>query len=330
MAVMEDISDRLVTAREIGEARAGAPPQVRLTPVLPAARRPQEAGAERLLVKCENLQVTGSYKARAAFHIVGGLEGERRERGIVMASSGNFAQAFAYAGAAAGVPTAVVMPEYTAPVKVEAAARYGAEVVMCDSFDARMPTVRRVAAERGMLALDTFESPPAIAGHGTIGLEMLEQAPQAGTVLVPISSGGLAAGIAAAVKSARPDIRVIGVQPEGANAAYVSWRAGEPTSIPRVETMADALTGPRPGTIPFRHLQAFLDDIVLVSEEEIAAAVRTLLFRVKILAEPGGAVAAAAFLSGKVSPPGVVLALVSGGNADPSVVAKILAEGDGS
>ena len=328
MAAMEDKTDRLVTAREIGEARAGAPPQVRLTPVLPAARRPQEAGAERLLVKCENLQVTGSYKARAAFHIVGGLEGERRERGIVMASSGNFAQAFAYAGAAAGVPTAVVMPEYTAPVKVEATARYGAEVVMCDSFDARMPTVRRVAAERGMLALDTFESPPAIAGHGTIGLEMLEQAPQAGTVLVPISSGGLAAGIAAAVKSARPDIRVIGVQPEGANAAYVSWRAGEPTSIPRVETMADALTGPRPGTIPFRHLQAYLDDIVLVSEEEIAAAVRTLLFRVKILAEPSGAVAAAAFLSGKVAPPGIVLALVSGGNADPSVLAKILAGGD--
>jgi threonine dehydratase len=323
------MADGEITLGKIVDAHERMAPPVRVTPILPVARSSGEVGRERLFLKAENLQVTGSYKARAAFHILRSLDDERRRRGIVMSSSGNFAQAFAYAGPVVGSPVAIVMPDYTADVKVRSTRDYGAQVVLCPTFADRDPTVERLAADQGMIALHSFEDPEVPIGHAGIGLEILEQVPDVETVLIPISSGGLAAGIAVAIKENRPDVKVLGVQPEGGNAAYVSWQAGEVRTIEHWDSMADALSGRRPGVLPFRYLQRYLDDILLVTEEAIAEAVRTILFRTKTLAEPGGATAAAAFLDGLVDNDRVTVAIASGGNIQPVILEKILAGTDG-
>jgi len=316
----------LITLDDIERTRAGLPDVVRRTPILPLARDSAEVGNEALFLKCENLQVTGAYKVRAAFAVMNALTPEQRAKGVVLASSGNFAQAFAYAGALTGTPIVIVMLDRASPYKVEATRGYGAEVVFCGN-DAlsRQPTVEKIGRERGMTAIDTWEERPIAMGHGSIGLEIVEDMPSVETVLVPVSSGGVAAGIAAAVKLRRPDVRVVGVQPENANAAYVSMQRGEPTTINHWDSIADGLSAVRPGAFPFRHLQTFMDEIVLVSERDIAVAFRTLLFRSKILAEPAGAVAAAAFLSGRVPQDRRTVAAVTGGNVTEAMVAQMLA-----
>lgn len=315
----------LTTLDEIRAARASLPDVIRRTPILPLARDSAEVGREKLFLKCENLQVTGAYKVRAAFTVMNSLSEAQRARGLVVTSSGNFAQAYAYAGALMKVPVVVVMLDGTSPYKVEQTRGYGAEVVFCGTDAlARQPTVERVAEERGMLAIDNWEYPPIVPGHASIGTEILEDCPDVETVLTPVSSGGLTAGIAAAVKLANPGIRVIGVQPEKANAAYVSLRKGEPTAIDYWDSMADGLSARRPGEHPFRHLQAFLDEIVLISEQDIADAFRTILFRAKLMGEPAGVVAAAAFLSGKVDASRKTVAALTGGNVTEAVVRKML------
>ena len=312
---------QLTTLEQIERARSALPDVVRQTPVLPLARDASEIGEERLFLKCECLQVTGAYKVRAAFNVLHEMAPAARARGVVLTSSGNFAQAFAYAGRLLAVPIVVVMLDRTSQFKVDATRGHGAEVVFCgDDANQRQPTVERIAAERGMTAIDTWEEVPIIAGHGTIGLEMLEQCPSMQRVLVPVSSGGVAAGIAAAIKLKRPEIEVIGVQPERANAAWVSRRAGRPTAIDYWDSIADGLSAVRPGERPFAHLQAFLDDIVLVSEVHIAQAFETLLLRAKILSEPAGAVASAAFLAGVVGSDRTTVAAVTGGNVTPEMI----------
>lgn len=318
-------STDLITLEDIERTRAGLPDVVRRTPILALARESAEVGRETLFLKCENLQVTGAYKVRAAFAVMNTLTAEQRSRGVVLASSGNFAQAFAYAGAMTGTPIVIVMLDRASPYKVEATRGYGAEVVFCGN-DAlsRQPMVEKIGRERGMTAIDTWEERPIAMGHGSIGLEIVEDMPAVETVLVPVSSGGVAAGIAAAVKLRRPDVRVVGVQPENANAAYVSMQKGGPTTINHWDSIADGLSAVRPGEFPFRHLQAFIDEIVLVSERDIATAFRTLLFRAKILAEPAGAVAAAAFLGGHVPQDRRTIAAVTGGNVTEAMVARML------
>ncbi|MCB1740208.1 MAG: threonine/serine dehydratase [Gammaproteobacteria bacterium] len=305
----------LTTLEDIQAARAALPDCVRLTPVLPVSRDSAEIDRERLFVKAESLQITGAYKIRAAFNVLRLLDDAQRKRGVVMTSSGNFAQAFAFAGRKLGVPVVVVMLEQTSAYKVEMTRGHGAEVVFCgNDAGQRQPTVERIAAERGMLALDTWEEQPIPAGHGTIGLEILEQCPQVEQVLVPTSSGGLIAGIAAAIKLTRPEVSVIGVQPVRANAAWRSLEAGQPVEIDDWDSIADGLSARRPGAYPFAHLQAFVDRIVLVEERDIGRAFETLLYRAKLLSEPAGAVATAAFLAGKVDQARNTVALLSGGN----------------
>lgn len=314
----------LTTLDDIRAARDALPPQVRLTPVLPLARDSAEIGRETLYLKCENLQVTGAYKVRAAFTMLNHLSPEARAKGVVMTSSGNFAQAFAYAGREMGVPIVVVMLDATSPYKIAATEGHGAEVYLCgDDALARQPTVERLAAERGMTAIDTWEEPPITAGHGSIGLEIVEQMPDVQQVLVPVSSGGVAAGIATAVKLSRPDVRVVGVQPVRANAAYVSLEAGEPTAIDYWDTIADGLSARRPGAFPFAHLQEYLDEIVLIEERDIGQAFETLLMRAKLLAEPAGAVASAAFLAGKVDTSLTTVAALTGGNLTRDTMARL-------
>ena len=315
---------RLTTLEEILTAREKLPGFVRRTPVLPLAIDSMGIGTERLHLKCENLQVTGAYKIRAACNVLNNLDDQARERGVVLTSSGNFAQAFAYSGREMGVPVCVVMLDATSPYKVDATREHGAEVVFCGSdSQQRQPAVMRVATERGMTAIDSWEERPIISGHASIGLEILEQCPDVEQVLVPVSSGGVASGVASAIKLTRPDVKVVGIQPLGANAAYVSLRAGEPTLIDDWDSIADGLSARRPGEFPFAHLQAYLDDLVLITEQDIGRAFKTLLYRAKLLTEPAGAVASAGFLSGKVDTQLKTVSLVSGGNLTHATVEKL-------
>ncbi len=305
----------LIQVSDIEAAAAALPSVIRRTPILPVARDSGEIGNERCFVKCENLQVTGAYKIRAAFTMLNALDAAARKKGVVLTSSGNFAQAFAYAGRTMGVPITVVMLDHTSAYKVAATQGHGGEVYFCgtDALE-RQPTVLALAADRGMTAIDTWEEPPITAGHGTIGLEIVRDFPDVQQVLVPVSSGGVAGGIATAVKECRPDVKMIGVQPERANAAYVSMQEGRPTTIDYWDSIADGLSAVRPGTFPFRHLQRYLDDIVLISESDIANTFCTILQRAKLLGEPAGVVAAAAFLSGKVDTSLTTVAALTGGN----------------
>jgi threonine dehydratase len=217
------------------------------------------------------------------------------------------------------------MMDRASPYKVEATRGYGAEVVFCGNDPlARQPKVAEIARARGMTEIDTWENHMVVAGHASIGLEILEDFPDVETILVPVSSGGLSAGVSTAVKLSRTDVKVIGVQPVKANAAYVSLQKGEPTTIDYWDTLADGLSAVRPGAVPFHHLQKYLDEIVLITEEELAAAFRNLLFRAKLMGEPAGVVAPAAYLAGKVDVDRKTVAILSGGNVTESVVEKML------
>ncbi|HID06767.1 MAG TPA: pyridoxal-phosphate dependent enzyme, partial [Armatimonadetes bacterium] len=263
----------LVSIADIRAARKALPPQVRRTPMLPCEELSRECGLTAFL-KCENLQVTGSYKARAAFTILNRLPQEQKARGAALTSSGNFAAAFAYMGTLLGIPTAVVMMRKSEPFKVERTHRYGAEVIFCDDrFDARFEVLEQLQRERGMVAINHFEDANVIIGHGTLGLEMLDDLPDMDAVLVPVSSGGLIAGVATAIKESQPHVRVIGVQPEGSNAAYLSFRVGHVQRIASVRTICDALVAQYPGQLPFQHIQRYVDDMVLVSDEDVKMAV---------------------------------------------------------
>ncbi len=319
----------LVSFEDIKDARARLHPAVRRTPIIPVARDSAEIGAEILSVKCENLQVTGAYKVRAAFTMLDRLGSEQKSKGVVLTSSGNFAQAFAFAGRLLNVPIVVVMLRETSPYKVAATEGHGAEVVFCDDALGRQPKVVEVAEERGMTAIDTWEEHWITAGHASLGMEICEDAGELQQVLVPVSSGGVAGGVAAAVKHMRPDVKVIGVQPERANAAYVSRHKGEPTAIDYWDSIADGLSARRPGERPFAHLQAYMDDIVLVSENDIGRAFVTLLTRAKLLGEAAGIVASAAFLSGKVDTSLKTVAALTGGNLTQESMQKLFALAEG-
>jgi threonine dehydratase len=304
-----------VTLQDIEAAAAGLPAVVRRTPLLPCALVPTEIAAERLFLKLENLQVTGAFKVRAAFTVVASLSSQQRKRGIVLASSGNFAQAFALAGRHYGIPITVVMLATTSPYKIDATTALGAQVdLFAGPALARQQRVEELGRLSGMTVIDTWEEPSIVAGHATIGREILQDMPDVEQVLVPVSSGGMAAGVAAAIKLMAPGVRVIGVQPAGANAAWLSMKAGHPVSIDTWSSIADGLSARRPGEYPFSHLQRFLDDIVLVEESDIGAAHVALRRCANVVAEPAGAVAAAAFIAKRIDVARRTVAVVSGGN----------------
>lgn len=314
----------LVPFEDIKDARARLHPAIRRTPIFPISRNGAEIGDERLFVKCENLQVTGAYKVRAAFTMIDRLSDDQKSKGVVLTSSGNFAQAFAYAGRLLNVPIVVVMLNETSPYKVQATRDHGAEVVFCDDALNRQPMVEQVGEERGMTAIDTWEEYWITAGHASLGMEIAEDFEDMDQVLVPVSSGGVAGGVAAAIKNMRPGVKVIGVQPERANAAYVSRQNGEPTAIDYWDSIADGLSARRPGARPFAHLQEYMDDIVLVSEADIGRAFKTLLNRGKLLGEAAGVVASAAFLSEKVDTSKRTVAALTGGNLTQDSIDKLL------
>lgn len=319
----------LVPFEDIKDARARLHPAIRRTPIIPISRSGAEIGDERLFVKCENLQVTGAYKVRAAFTMIDRLSDDQKSKGVVLTSSGNFAQAFAYAGRLLNVPIVVVMLNETSPYKVQATRDHGAEVVFCDDALNRQPMVEQIGEERGMTAIDTWEEYWITAGHASLGMEIAEDFEDLDQVLVPVSSGGVAGGVAAAIKNMRPGVKVIGVQPERANAAYVSRQNGEPTAIDYWDSIADGLSARRPGARPFAHLQEYMDDIVLVSEADIGRAFKTLLNRGKLLGEAAGVVASAAFLAEKVDTSKRTVAALTGGNLTQDSIDKLLVLAEG-
>tara|TARA_Y100000814_G_C12328746_1_gene400702 strand:+ start:137 stop:1099 length:963 start_codon:yes stop_codon:yes gene_type:complete len=315
----------LITLNEIKQAQSNPHKLIRKTPLIPFANSREANNYNSLFLKLENLQITNSYKPRAAFYIMGSLNSEQRKRGIVMTSSGNFAKAFALAGSVYNVKVVVVLLDQTSRSKVDAIKKLGAEIVFCGThYSSRKDKMFEIATKKNMIAIDTTEDRRVPIAHGSIGMEILDDLEDVQTVLVPCSSGGLIAGIASAIKLQRPSIRVVGVQPNGAAAAYHSLLARKPVTIDNWNSIADGLAATRPGNLPFVHITERVDDIVLVSEEDIINSFLKLLNESKILCEPAGAVSAAAFFAKKLVNPGKTVSIVSGGNLTTELLLQLL------
>ncbi|MFD3994180.1 threonine ammonia-lyase [Streptomyces sp. NPDC058548] len=279
-------------------------------------------------LKCENLQRTGSFKLRGAYVRIAGLRPEERAAGVVAASAGNHAQGVALASNLLGVHATVFMPVGAPLPKVAATREYGAEVRLHGHVvDETLAAAERYARETGAVFIHPFDHPDIIVGQGTVGLEILEQCPEVRTILVGVGGGGLAAGIGLAVKSLRPDVKVIGVQAEGAAAYPPSLAAGHPVVIESPVTMADGIKVGRPGDVPFALIQEYVDEVRTVSEDALSSALLLCLERAKLVVEPAGASPVAALLSDPGSVEGPVVAVLSGGNVDPLLLQRILRHG---
>ncbi len=284
----------------------------------------------KLFLKLENLQPIGAFKLRGAYNKIASLTPEERGRGVVSYSSGNHGQGVAYAARAMGTKAVIVMPGNAPKNKIEATAKLGAEIILVGpGSEERRLHAEELASQYGYAIVPPYDDEKIIAGQGTVGLEILEDLPEVGTVLVPVGGGGLISGVAAAIKLSAVSgsgsrIKVIGVEPELACDAQASLRSGQFVSSPAglvSQTIADGLRTQSVGAQNFKHIQAYVDDIVTVTEEEIGEAMRVLGTNTKTLAEPSGAVAAAAFLFRKSQLPerSVNVAIVSGGNLDPAL-----------
>ena len=317
----------LVTIEEIRAAAALLDGVIVATPLVPFP-----GTGPPLLIKPECLQPTGSFKLRGAYTAISALPPQVRQRGVVAHSSGNHAQAVAYAAALLGVPATVVVPDNAPEVKLAPARRAGARIVTCQpSLAARIAATEELISRHGYTLIPPFDHRGVITGQGTIGLEIAQQRPDTDLVAVPISGGGLISGIAVAIRALCPGARVIGVEPELAADARDSFRRGERVAWPASatqRTIADALRLEQIGALPFQHIRSLVDDVVTVTEDEIRDAMRRTAGQAHLVAEPGGAVAIAACLSGRGLPPArAPVAVLSGGNVDPAVFAGILAGG---
>jgi len=314
---------------DVEAARGRIGPSIVRTPVVPALALRDRLRAP-LHLKLENKQRTGSFKDRGALNRLLELTDAERACGVVTASAGNHAQAVAYHGSRLGIPVHVVMPEHTPLIKVSNTKRFGADVRFHGAtLSDAMVEAKRMESEDGLVLVHAFDDARVIAGQGTIGLELLEQIPDLTTVLVPIGGGGMIAGIALALKERRPEIRIIGVEAAAAASALASRRAGHVVRIETSDTIADGIAVKRVGELTFPIIERYVDDIVAVSEEEIAHAVHLLLENEKLLAEGAGAVPLAALLSGRLSqqPSDVTVMVLSGGNIDVNLVKRIIDRG---
>jgi threonine dehydratase len=305
---------KYVTLDEIRAAAARIRGVAHVTPIADVSA----AAGRPLLLKCENLQPGGAFKIRGAYNMVAQLTDDERRRGVVTFSSGNHGQATALAARELGAPAVVVMPTTAPAVKVAGARRFGAEIIFAGTTSVeRRQRAEAEAQARGLTMVPPFDHAWIIAGQGTAGLEILEQHPAVAAVLVPIGGGGLASGVAAAIKQLRPDVRIVGVEPSGAAKMKASLDAGHAVTLDRTETIADGLMPVRPGDLTFAHVQRFVDRVVTVDDDQIAEAVLWMLDRARITAEPSGAATVAAALAGLDGVDGPVVAVVSGGNMDP-------------
>jgi threonine dehydratase len=306
--------------------------RVHRTPVLTSrstVHRIQEGGGPELaqvFLKAENLQKTGSFKARGVLNRARALTREERSRGLITISAGNHAAALAWGAAAEGVACTVVMPESADRAKVEASVAYGAEVVLHGGTHEAFQECFRLRDERGLTFVHPFDDPLVIAGAGTVGLEIVADVPHADVVVVPVGGGGLISGVAAAVKALSPRTRIFGVEPEGAPGLRRALDQGEVVRLERVDTIAGGLAPPFAGALALEHAQAFLSDVVLVTDAELLDAMRFLMERARLVVEPSGAAGVAALLAGRLplEPGESVVVVLSGGNVGMDRLAEWL------
>lgn len=324
----------LVTLEEIKAARDRIRGTARYTPLLevpwPETSKPQNLKTSGpLLLKAESLQPMGAFKIRGAFNMIAQLSKESLDRGVITYSSGNHGQAVAMAAQKLGAPAVIVMPTTAPQVKIDGCKSYGAEVIMegTTSLD-RQKRAEAEARGRGLTIVPPFDHKQIIIGQGTMGLEILEQCPEVGTVFVPVGGGGMASGVAAAIKLSKPSVRIVAVEPIGAPKMSKSIEAGQPITLPSSKSIADGLMNLRPGDITFAHIRAFVDEVVTVSEESIAGTVGWLFRNARLVVEPSGAVTTAAVALGLGNvdlTKGPVVAVVSGGNVAPEAFTKYIA-----
>jgi threonine dehydratase len=291
-----------------------------------------ESDTRHLFLKPENQQPIGAFKLRGAYNKIASLADVDRKRGVITYSSGNHAQGVAYAARALGTKAVIVMPNNAPAIKREATAALGAEIVFVGPGSAeRQAKAEELAAQHGYVIVPPYNDEQIIAGQGTMGLEILEDLPEVETVLAPVGGGGLISGIAAAIKLSKPSVKIVGVEPELAGDAQASLRAGKIVQFPAEQvsrTIADGLRTQSIGPINFEHIRRYVDDIVTVTEDEIREAMRALALNSKTVAEPSGAVATASFLFHCDQLPRTKLnvAIISGGNVDPTILEKLRRE----
>jgi threonine dehydratase len=307
----------MITKDDIDAARERIRPHVHQTPLVTSTRLGNSAGGIHLRLKCESMQRTGSFKARGALNAMMQLTHAEKSRGVVTVSAGNHAQALAWAAGMVGAECIAVMPEGASRTKIQATEGYGGKVELVGGERQKAFDRAQEIASQGRVMVHPFEDPRVAAGQGTVALELLEQCEELGTVVVPIGGGGLISGMAVAIKSVKPGVRVIGVEPVGAPTMRKSLDAGTPQNI-LPNTVADGLAAPMVGAMTLDAVRRYVDDVVLVTDEEILAALRDLLGYAKLVVEPAGAAAVAALLTGKipVERGTHVAAVISGGNID--------------
>ena len=282
----------------------------------------------QIYLKTEDLQNTGSFKVRGAYIKIASLTDEERACGVIASSAGNHAQGVALAARAFGVPATIVMPESAPLSKVKATRELGAKVVLFGTaYDDAYGEACRIQKETGATFIHPFDDEMVIAGQGTIGLEIMDDLPDVRTIVVPIGGGGLASGVAAAVKMLHPQVRVIGVQAEGAAGMKASLDAGHVVSLDSAKTIADGIAVKTPGNVTFEVCREYLDEVVTVDDDEIAQAILFLMERGKMVAEGAGAAPVAAIMNRKLDVSGKVVAVISGGNIDVTMISRIIEKG---
>ncbi len=312
-----------VTLEMIREASEALRDVAEITPIVTSTRL-----GRNLYIKSENLQKTGSFKIRGAFNKLRMLSQEEASRGVIACSAGNHAQGVALSATRLGIKSVICMPEGAPILKVEATRGYGAEVVLVPGiYDDAAAEAERLSHEEGYTFAHPFNDPYVIAGQGTIGLEILEQVPDVEQIVVPIGGGGLISGVAVAVKSMRPNVKVIGVQAATVPSMFVSHRSGHITTVKDGPTIADGIHVLTPGDLTFDLVENYVDDIVTVSEDEIAAAIVALLEGPKTVAEGAGATSVAAYIFNRIDTSLKTVAIVSGGNVDITTLSRIITKG---
>ncbi len=317
-----------LSLQDIEEARRRLAPHFGPTPTIEAPELSARVGRQ-VLLKAENLQRTGSFKIRGAYNRISRLGGAEACPGVICASAGNHAQGVALAAKMSGLRAAIVMPEETPLIKVDRTRSHGAEVVLSgDSYEAAYDRAREIARERGYTFVHAFEDLEVIAGQGTIGLEILSQAPGVDAVVVPVGGGGLISGIATAIKEIDPRVAVYGVQAAGAAPAAESFRGGRTVTLSQAETIADAIRFKTASEVTLPIMRRRVDDIVVVAEDEISEAVVRLLEEAKLVVEGAGAVPLAALMAGRIPREHRrVVIVLSGGNMDLNLVARVIEQG---
>jgi threonine dehydratase len=317
----------LLSLADIEAARQLLTGIVRITPLERSRPLSLSLGVPTWL-KCEHQQRAGSYKVRGAYTRIARLSAAERSRGVVAASAGNHAQGVALAAGLLGIRSTVFMPEGAPLPKVTATKGYGAAIEYAgNSVDDALVAARDFADRTGAVLIHPFDHPDVIAGQGTVGLEILEQCPEVHTIVTAVGGGGLISGVAVAAKALKPDVRIIGVQARGAAAYPPSLAAGAPVMLDESTTIADGIAVLRPGDLNFAHVSKLVDDIVVVSDEDLSAALLVMLERHKMVVEPAGGAAVAALLGGAVKPGGPTVAILSGGNIDPMLLLRVIEHG---